>query len=185
VTVPTSLPSAVFTSAVAGGVAVADFLEAAAPSLARCAILTGARSELGGLLFSIVDFSENCRDGISFATADVATSSRPDAAMAMKWYMIATSYLQKEACKIAAWRVRRKPLRSNSLESMITFRASVCRATASARNSHRGAASGWHLVSHDGDPHVEIAAATIDKKWRRASCCGSLCEFLKDTASPL
>jgi hypothetical protein len=113
------------TSAVAGGVAVADFLEAAAPSLARCAILIGARSELGGLLFSIVDFSESCRDGISFATADVATSSRPDAAMAMKWYMIATSYLQTEACKIAAWRVRRKPLRSNSLESMITFRASV------------------------------------------------------------
>ena len=59
--------------------------------------------------------------------------------------------------------------------------AFACRATASARNPHRGAASGWHVVSRDGDPHVEIAAAAIDKEWRRAS----LREFLKDTASPL
>jgi hypothetical protein len=84
------------TSAVAGGVAAADFGEAAAPSLARCAILTGASSELGGLLFSIVDFSESCRDGISFATADVAISSKTGAAMAMKWDMIATSCCKKK-----------------------------------------------------------------------------------------
>jgi hypothetical protein len=41
---------------------------------------------------------------------------------------------------------------------MITFRASV---------AHRGAASGWRVVSRDGDDYFEIAAATIDKEWRR------------------
>ena len=59
--------------------------------------------------------------------------------------------------------------------------AFACRATASARNPHRGAASGCHVVSRDGDPHVEIAAAAIDK-----SGGGHLsASFLKDTASPL
>jgi hypothetical protein len=41
------------------------------------------------------------------------------------------------------------------------------RATASTQNPPRGA-SGWYLDSRDGDPHLEIAAATIDKEWRRA-----------------
>jgi hypothetical protein len=43
------------------------------------------------VLLSIVDFSESCRDGNSFATADVAASSKTGAAMAMRWDMIATS----------------------------------------------------------------------------------------------
>jgi hypothetical protein len=55
------------------------------------------------VLLSIVDFSESCRDGNSFATADVAASSKTGAAMAMRWDMIATSCCN-EACKIAAWR---------------------------------------------------------------------------------
>jgi hypothetical protein len=53
------------------------------------------------VLLSIANFSGNCRDGNSFAIADVAASSKAGAAMAMKWDMIATSYCN-EACKIAA-----------------------------------------------------------------------------------
>jgi hypothetical protein len=166
------------TSAVAGGVAVADFLEAAAPSLARCAILTGARSELGGLLFSIVDFSESCRDGISFATADVATSSRTDAAMALKWYMIATSYCKRSMQDSSPPAAQKAALieqpgiddhvqGKRGSKGSPTEPAFACRATASTQNPHRGAASGWRVVSRDGDDYFEIAAVTIDKEWRR------------------
>jgi hypothetical protein len=79
---------------------------------------------------------------------------------------------------------------------MITFRASVapkgsptepvfaCRATASTQNPHRGAASGWRVVSRDGDDYFEIAALRSTKSGGGYSCCDSLSEFLKDTASP-
>jgi hypothetical protein len=81
------------TSAVAGGVAAADFL-AAAPSLVRCAILMGARSGFG-LVVSTVALSESCRDGNSFATADVAASSKTGAAMVMKWCMFVASSCER------------------------------------------------------------------------------------------
>jgi hypothetical protein len=117
--------------------------------------------------------------------------------MAVKWYMIATSYLQKEACKIAARRVRRKPLRSNSLASMITFRASVAPkdlrlnplSRAVPRRARRILTAGqlpagaWFHATEMITLRSPRLRST--KSGGGYSCCDSLREFLKDTASPL
>jgi hypothetical protein len=96
VAVPTSLPSADLSSAVAesGGVA-ADFL-AAAPSLAPCAILRGAASASGVPVARTEGARESSDRGVSFAAADAATSSTADAAM--NRYMIATSVFGEKSC---------------------------------------------------------------------------------------